>query len=214
MNPVLTSVAFGSNYIGCMDRLRQSIKQHSPDADVLFYENVLPPGARLHDVSPYGFKIHAIREAAKKSDKVVWVDATCYLVSDVENYYKEPRYKFLQDKAVLAAQDDNKLYGLASPELLSSYGVSIETAKQQLHLVGGSLYVFDFSLEKSRKIFEMWAEMENRGLFHSSTFPGHRHDEACMSIALYLNGSCPVDYYESGYRCDTIVNKDHWKDHQ
>lgn len=208
---IFTSVSFGPKYNACLDRLAQSIQKHCPDAKTLFYKDSLPPGAKSHEASPYGFKIHAIREAAKISEQVIWVDSTCIVVSDAKAYYDPPRYQKLQEKGVLVAEDSNKLVNFVSPELLATYGVSVETSKD-LNLVGGSLYVWDFRLAKSRKIFDTWTEMEQRGLCHS-TCPFHRHDEACMAIALHLNDSHALSYHDSGYRCDTIVNKDHWKEH-
>lgn len=210
--PVLVSVAFGQEYMACMRRLKESVAKFSPNSDALFYENTLPPGAKPHSQSPYGFKIQAIKEAARISPKVVWMDCTCFLVGDPNLYFEPPRYRHLEEKGVVVAFDSNSLYGLASPNLLSAYGISIDTCKN-LYLVGGSLYVFDFNLEKCRKIFNVWAEMESKGLFSAASFPPHRWDEACMAIALHLNNSNALPYKDAGYRCNTIVNKDHWKEH-
>ena len=66
-----------------------------------------------------------------------------------------------------------------------------------MHLVGGSLYYFDFNQPKCQKIFDEWAESERRGIFGSmkeqcgEELQGHRSDETMMALFLYKHGSKP-----------------------
>jgi hypothetical protein len=164
-----------------------------------------PPGARPHYESLYGFKVHAVKKAYDEGyRRIVWVDTACILQRPVPTSWFEANYP------VLAARDDNKLARFLSPRLQRIYG-DLKGA----HLVGGSLYVFNFTHPKCQEIFNNWYSMEAQGWFGSSgqKLGPHRHDETMMALALEAAQVKPVSCEELGYNTgeDSVIAKKHFK---
>jgi hypothetical protein len=190
--------------------LHKSIQDIHPDADHFAWTDCVPPYSRSHKESLYGFKIQAVKYARVKGyRKIIWLDTACILQQPVD-------YWFSLDLPVLAAKDDNALSKCIGDKALSYYGNPDITG---MHLVGGSVYVFNFDHPDCQKIFDNWAKAEADGIFGSQQEQAsgkinkHRHDESCMSMALYQNGyepvGCDVMKYNQGE--DSIVIKKHFK---
>lgn len=188
------SVAFGDErYLWRMGRFKESLKLTNPDVRLFAWTDAMPDGARPFKDSMYGFKPHAIQIARNNGfTKICWIDPTC-VVQDKIDYYNQ----FTKDfKGVLAVQDDNKLTGFCSNKALDYIGKD-RTYLNDKHLVGGSLYYFDFEVPGCEYIFGRWYEAELKGLFGSlyeevsERSQGHRSDETMMSLFLYEAGSRP-----------------------
>lgn len=204
---IFLSVAFDERYIEQQVRLNQSLRNVYPLTKHVMWTNRYPAGASTHKESLYGFKVHAIWWAKAQSYKrIIWLDTACILQHPVD-------YWFTLNQPVLAARDDNKLNGLVSDKALKWFGH--DQCPERLHLVGGSVYVFDFNHPDCGKIFNTWAKAEQDGLFGAAgeKLGGHRHDEACLSLALDAHGygpvSCEAMRYNSGP--DSIIQKFHFK---
>lgn len=204
------SVAFGPRYIEQQYRLLGSITNIYPDAAITFWYDGYPHGSRLHSQSLYGFKVHAVKTAlAQGFKKIIWLDTACILQHPVD-------YWFSLNLPVLAAKDDNALSKCISDKALSYYGNPDITG---MHLVGGSVFVFDFNHPDCQKIFDHWAKAEADGVFGSQAeqasgkINSHRHDESCLSMVLYQNGYEPVACDVMRYNQDenSIVIKRHFK---
>jgi hypothetical protein len=199
------TLAFGDGrYIEQMVRLKQSIHTIYPDATIFSWTNSYPEGSKPHKHSPYGFKVHAINHARKAGyKKIIWLDTACMLIDKVDYWFT-----LIDTYGVVAAKDDSKLSGCIGDNALSYYGNPDITG---YHLVGGSLYVFDFDNELTQKIFTDWEDAEANGVFRDER--KHRHDEAAMAMALYRNGSTPTPYdvcrYNNGP--SSVVIKNHFK---
>ena len=197
MDIAFCAAAFGSpQYLLQLDRCRESVLKIYPDADLFFWRDVLPPGARPHYASPYGFKIHAINAArAAGFRKVVWLDAAIILVDRLD-YYQTiiPQY------GMIAATDITQLETVVSDAAITYMNLTRDDLiTREMHLVGGSFYYFDFDVNE--QIFETWAAMEAADLFYSVQ-SSHRHDEACLALALYAAGSGPTPYEVCRYNTD------------
>lgn len=213
MNDIIfLSVAFGKQYIFQQMRLRNSILAIYPDANIKEWTNEYPPNSRHHLESLYGFKPHAVRWALDQGyKKIIWLDTACILQSKVDHWFN-------LGLPVLAVKDDNKLYKLISKKAIDHYDVPSKLVKEW-HLVGGSLYVFDFNIHVCGSIFRSWIFAEEMGMFGSQSesstgkINGHRHDESCMAMAIYTRGCAPVGHdialYNQGP--DSIIIKDHFK---
>jgi hypothetical protein len=193
-----TSVAFGEQYIAQQDRLKESILKIYPDANILFWRGELPPGSKPFLESLYGFKVHAIAEAKKTFSKVLWLDPAMILMDEVDTALKE------RDVAVV--KDDNILIGTIGDKALDYFCIpKSEVEENKLHLVGGSLYYFNFDWQNAEDVFDMWYGSEHDGIFGSQfeaaseQINGHRNDESCMAISLYINMVEPVSGPEIGY---------------
>lgn len=206
------SVAFGPRYIEQQTRLHQSLQAIHPEAKHFAWTDTYPPGSRLHKESLYGFKPHAVQYALDQGYKrIIWVDTAIVLQQPVDYYWS------LTDQfGVLAAKDDNALSKCISQRALDYYG---NPNIEGMHLVGGSLYVFDFNQPLCHRIFNRWLFAEEDGMFGSQQEQAsgqinkHRHDESCMAISLYKSGSQPIPCDVLMYNQDenSIVRKFHFK---
>ncbi len=204
------SVAFGHRYIEQQTRMYQSVVNIHPDAAMICWTDVYPEGARTHRESLYGFKVHAVNVArAAGHDRIVWLDTACILQKPVD-------YWFSLSMPVVAAKDDNALINCIGSKAHAYYG---NPDLIGMHLVGGSVFVFDFTHPDCEKIFQHWEQSEQDGIFGSQEEQStgwlnkHRHDEACMSMALYQNGYDPMPCDKMRYNQgkDSIIIKDHFK---
>lgn len=202
------TIAFGDpRYHAEHKRLIASLQA---DINLLSWTDQYPPGSPTFEQSLYGFKVHAIKEARRQgADHIIWLDPAC-IVNGLLDYY------FTTGLPVLAVKDDTPLVRTISDKALNYYGNPDITG---LHLVGGSLYVFDFTNSDCQIIFDHWAKAEADGIFGSMAeatsekINKHRNDESCMAMSLYLNGYGPVGHDIARY-CngpDSIITKQHWK---
>jgi hypothetical protein len=204
------SVAFGPRYIEQQYRMLGSIMDVYPDASVKLWFDSYPHNSRLHSESLYGFKVHAVKSALVEGyKKIIWLDTACILQQPVD-------YWFSLNQPVLAAKDDNALGKHIGDKALNYYGNPDITG---MNLVGGSVYVFDFNHPDCQKIFDHWAKAEGDGVFGSQQEQAsgkinrHRHDESCLSMALYQNGyePTPCDAMKYNQETGSIIIKDHFK---
>jgi hypothetical protein len=209
------SVCFGApEYFHQMDRLKKSILGFYPEAEkqLFFFRGHLPPGARLFSDSLYGFKPHAIQAAINAGyKKVLWLDPAMIMVDKIDDLLKFE---------MMAVKDDNVLYNVVSNRCYEYFDETQQNVyEEQWHLVGGSLYWFDFTKEATQKIFSEWLSAEEAGIFGSQQeqaseqLQGHRMDEAVMAIAMYQNGIEPVgpDVARYCYGDNSMFIKRHFK---
>lgn len=207
------SVAFGPRYIEQQTRLHKSLQAIHPEARHLAWTDKYPEYAKPHSQSLYGFKVHAVNQALRHGyKKIIWLDTAIILQKPID-----PWLDLVKDYGVLAARDDNKLNKCFATSKLMWY--SLVSIPDWMHLVGGSVYVFDFDLPKCQDIFRSWEGAERGMAFGSQAeqssgkINGHRHDESCMAMALYKNNSepvpCDVMRYNQGLH--SIVIKQHFK---
>lgn len=208
-----TSVCFGEKYNEQQLRLKKSILNIYPNANLNFYYDRVPASSKSFIDSLYGFKVHAINEArAHGFKKIIWLDPAMVLEKEIDDR--------LWNDPVIAVKDDNKLHNLISEQCLDYYSLTRERLLQEdWRLVGGSLYYFDFNTQVAEDIFSMWFTAEREGLFGSQAqaaseqIQGHRNDETCMSVAMYLNEIQPQPGPDVGYciQDNTIFSKKHFK---
>lgn len=207
---IFLSVAFGPRYIEQQTRLHNSILNFYSSDHHIAWTDTLPPGAKPHKESLYGFKVDAVGYALKKGyQKIIWLDPACILVDKIDYYFQ-------LDTPVMAVKDDNLLSNYIGDKAMKYYGNPDIT---RWHLVGGSIYVFDFTKEKTAQIFDDWANAEDDGIFGSQQEQAigkinrHRNDESCMAMALYINGCEPTPYDVARYDKvnNPIVTKLHFK---
>lgn len=205
------SVAFGPQYIEQQRRLQQSIRDVHPDVPHIMWTDVLPEGSKPFKESLYGFKVHAVKAALNAGyKKIVWLDPACVVIKPVDYY-------FTLGLPVIAARDDNPLKDHIGAKALMWY--SKVSVPDNWHLVGGSLYVFDFTHPDCQKIFDTWESAELNGIFGSQQEQAsgkinkHRNDESCMAMSLYLAGyePLPLDVCKYSNGDESIVIKKHFK---
>jgi hypothetical protein len=206
------SVAFGSQYVQQQHRLKDSIKEIYPKANIRFWLNELPKGSKPFLDSLYGFKVHAIKEVKDEGfKKIIWLDPAMILTGKVDKLLSFP---------LVAVRDDSVLHNVVSNKTLDFFRLTRDQIRENgWHLVGGSLYFFDFNTEIANTVFDMWFHTEIGGLFGSQQeaaseqLQGHRYDETLFALAMYLNGYAPQRADEVGYCIseNSIFQKKHFK---
>lgn len=208
---IITSVAFGPRYVEQQKRLHASICEHYSADHHIQWTGTLPPGSKSHAESLYGFKVHAVKYALDKGyKKIIFLDPACIVMKPVEYY-------FTLSLPVIAAKDDNLLKDHISINKLMWWSATV--VPDRWHLVGGSVYVFDFANPFCDRIFDIWQACERAGGFgsqkeqSSEEINRHRNDESCMAMALYTNGFQPIPCDVARYCCgpETIIHKKHFK---
>ncbi|HUM52982.1 MAG TPA: hypothetical protein PK431_14255 [Chitinophagales bacterium] len=202
----ICSIAFGdARYFAQLERLKESIKHFHPDTDFFYWTNGMPPNAKSHSESGYGFKVHCINYCREQGyKKIIFFDPAVFLVDKLFDYFK-----LTEQYGIVAAKDDNLLCNYCADEIYNYYGVTREQSREaKHHLVGGSIYAADFNTELCNSIFSKWEGAEKNGIFN---YP--RNDESCMSLSLYNSGSTPTPYDECRYNdvSNAMVKKIHFK---
>ena len=208
------SLSFGHEYNWRLDRLKVSMDKTNPTVPFFYYKDEYPKAAKPYNQSLYGFKPHLIEEMIDKGfTKIIYLDATMIVNGDL-NWFHDAAIPY---GGVLAVQDDNKLDRFVSNAALAGFGHTREQAKS-MHMVGGSFYYFDITQTKAFNVFAHWSGAEETGLFGSQKdesegkLQGHRHDEACMALALYKHGSKPfTGDTQYNYSSGSILTKSHFK---
>lgn len=208
---IILSIAFGPRYVEQQARLHNSILQYYTPEHHLYFQDGLPTGSKPHKESLYGFKVHAVKRALGWGyKKIIWLDPACILQHPVDYWFSEGM------PPVVAVKDDNTLNKMIGKKALEYYGNPDIT---DWHLVGGSLYVFDFEKEMTHIIFDHWYKSEADGIFGSQAeqssekINGHRNDESCMAVAMYSHGIEPVGHDVARYNQNegSIIIKKHFK---
>jgi hypothetical protein len=192
------SVCFGDpRYYFQLDRLKASILCFYPEARFLFFRGEYPPMSRTFFESLYGFKPHAIAVAKQSYSKVIWLDPAMILIDTIDDLMKFE---------MMAVKDDNVLWDKVSNACYNYFGIAKQDVfENKWHLVGGSIYYFDFEKESANKIFNRWLTAEKMRMFGSQTeqaseqLQGHRMDEAVMALAMYEAGIEPTSPEDARY---------------
>lgn len=154
--------------------------------DLICWQNLLPPGARPHTESQYGFKIHAIKAAYEKGyTSVLWLDSPAYTVQKNVS----PIFEVIEKEGYYAMSHIDPLINQVGDTYLKFYRMKRERL-EGYNLPSGSCYGFDLRNPVGKgvgaQIFRTLEHDEFRGLFKSETTDqwNHRHDEACLAGTL------------------------------
>lgn len=182
----LTLAVGDPRYIEQQARLIESIEKFHPEDIIFEWANDYPESSKPHNESMYGFKVHAVNYARSLGYwKIIWIDTACILVDRIDHLFE-----LTDEYGIVAVEDENKLRPYCHPDAWNWFK---QPVNNQWHLVGGSVFVFDFNNSLCERIFYKWEKSEEAGQFGDNyTRQGHRHDESCMSLALYSCGSKPV----------------------
>jgi len=196
---VFTSYAFGTLYCSQQERLKRSIQDLYPDANIRFWKSVknhyddvvmLPPGSKTHGDSMYGFKVHCINNCIQEGfKKIIFLDPACVIAPGLEQILEN-----LTKHGVMAAEDGTALRGHISNKCCDYIGKTREDV-DHLTLVGGSVYLFDFNHPITKPFFDEFYKMEQDGIFGSQqecidgggvggVWNDHRMDETCFSLCM------------------------------
>ncbi len=187
-------VGGGENiYSKLLDRLAVSCNQYN--VPFIGWEK-LPSNARSHHVSPYGFKVHVIKDAIAKGFKqVVWADSAVFLKKSPELFFQ-----MVAEKGLVVLGHGDKLGPWVNDKSLIKFGFTREEVKEKW-LLSGTIFGIDADSEEAQQFINELCEYEQADWFcedgqkPSSDFHQHRHDEAIMSLLVLKNQNAVQNAY-------------------
>lgn len=179
------------HYLKGQKRLKDSL-----GGELLTFTNYGEIRTPAHDLSPYHFKIGAIKRALELDKIVLWADSSLYRVGDLskiqtiietDGYFMEEAGHYVKD---WCEETTLNYFGIdrSSPFLMFSAG-----------LLG-----LNFNTDIAKQYFERWEKSAVDGHFRGS-WKTHRHDMTCGSIIAsqlgmkYQTGGTHLAYIGQGY---------------
>jgi hypothetical protein len=193
-------VSFGTGlYQPYLDRLRVSVRRHSPHIPVFTYSDFAEIGSPTHAENPYAFKVYAIEKVRAMGYRyVLWCDSILQLQKPIE-----PLLPQITARGVYLARDGWACGTWANDRALEAFGVSRDQA-MDITSVWACFMAFDFAVPMAHEFCRQWKEAAEDGLFrglHYDTerrdsqdprYRGHRHDQTCAELIAYRIGISPA----------------------
>lgn len=197
MKRCIINVAIGKPYTEYQLRLVKSIQEQMPGQDYFMWNDILPPGAKPHNDSMYGFKMYAFGNIFKTYDSVIWLDSPTVLHKSIA-----PLFDILEMDGELVVSTDVPLYKYVNDKTLNYYNFTREEVKNKEWMLN---YGFVFGFTKGNKTYEKMVYAENIGLFSSfiddnkdhvtnsgvlfnGEYVEHRHEESIISLIVQSEG--------------------------
>lgn len=145
----------------------------------LGFSGIPPSGSPSHAQSPYEFKIHAIREALKHDNIVLWADASMKMVGDISRIDNIIRYEgyFMEEAGHYAGRWTNahtrKYFNVTDDEMKQEAG--------GITMFSAGLIGLNSQSEVAMKFLDQWEASAKAGCFRGD-WSDHRHDMTCGSI--------------------------------
>ena len=204
MNPVIINLATG-RYLKGQERLKQSVQRYSPKIPVMSWQNEFQiNGCPKHSVNPYAFKPYAFIQAMSKDyDVVFWMDASCYLIKDIQ-----PILDIVERDGYFMHEAGHWAGTWSNDNSLQYFGLTREEA-MKIPMFTAGCFGLNLKSEIGLKFLSQWLEAANAGAFKGS-WTDHRHDLTCGSIIanrLEMKFQYGQDYLQYGAP-ETPVNND------
>ena len=176
MNPVIINLATG-RYLKGQERLKQSVQRYSPKIPVMSWQNEFQiNGCPKHSVNPYAFKPYAFIQAMSKDyDVVFWMDASCYLIKDIQ-----PILDIVERDGYFMHEAGHWAGTWSNDNSLSYFGLTREEA-MKIPMFTAGCFGLNLKSEIGLKFLSQWLDAANSGAFKGS-WTDHRHDLTCGSI--------------------------------
>lgn len=133
-------------------------------------------GCPKHSVNPYAFKPYAFIEAMKKDyDVVFWMDASCYLIKDIQ-----PILDMVERDGYFMHEAGHWTGTWANDKSLEYFFTTREAA-MKIPMFTAGCFGLNLKSEIGTKFLMRWYDAANAGAFKGS-HADHRHDMTCGSI--------------------------------
>ena len=189
MNPVIINLATGY-YLKGQERLKQSVQRYSPKIPVMSWQNEFQiNGCPKHSVNPYAFKPYAFIQAMSKDyDVVFWMDASCYLIKDIQ-----PILDIVEHDGYFMHEAGHWAGTWSNDNSLQYFGLTREEA-MKIPMFTAGCFGLNLKSEIGLKFLTQWLDAANAGVFkgkwdnksktesQSEICKGHRHDLTCGSL--------------------------------
>lgn len=184
----VVSVAFRQPYLRHSQTQEEYIRKMNPSLDLIYFRDKLPMKGRIeeNDVvgnfqkSLYGFKPHAIQRCIDAGyKKVIWLDPsvlpTCNMNTLIDSLDANP---------MIVRTGEHQIVKMCNEKAIDWFGrYDIDSVKH----VGGTVYAFNFNDIHALKVFYLWRQAEEEGIFgdQDAFMAGHWADESCMALAMH-----------------------------
>lgn len=208
---IIVSCGIGAHYRA---RLRSTVNHcavHCPDTWRLFYDDY-PIGCPPHHEQQYAFKIYALQRAIAAGFRyVLWMDTSFQPIASIE-----PLWKIIEEQGwFVARQGDARIGTWISDNALGYFGGGRDSL-METPLCYSGLVGLDLKNQTGFDIWNRWTASYAIGAWNGPHFntkqramhlnglkyhglcsddprcEGHRHDEASLSMILYLLGLTPM----------------------
>lgn len=191
----IVSVAFRQPYVRHSEA--QQFVLEDCNVDLLYFRDQLPTknGIVTEDIvgtfqkSLYGFKPHAIQKAIDAGyKKVIWFDPSVMPCSPIEFLIDS-----LDTHPMIVRTGDALINPMVNDKAVKWFDINREELNN-VHHIGGTIYGFNFNSDTVMRVFALWKQAEEAGIFgdQDDFMAGHWADEACMVLAMH---KCGVPQY-------------------
>jgi len=219
IKPIIISAGIGGWYKSGIDRLENSLVFNGYAGNTMFWRDEYPEGSPSHADNPYAFKIFAFKEAFKKSNISLWLDASFWCI-------KTPHILFdiISDNGVFGFKTGYNCAQTCSDSALKWAGFSRDEAELLPEIASGAVGL-NLDNPHGKGIFELWQEGCELGLFKTNRlydekdssdirFLHGRQDQSILALAIHRLGikfdyQDYVSYYGTNYnkeKCLFFIN--------
>lgn len=175
MKPVIINLSTGQ-YLKGQQRLRESIKTHSPNIPFLSWTNEAQIQAPPHKVNPYAFKVYAFYRAIQQGyDTIFWMDASCYLIKDIT-----PLFEKIDKEGYFMHEAGHYAGKWTNDHARAYFGIAKEVLDTLPMFTAGCFGLSAYS-QTAMAFLDDWCKSMEAGCFKGD-WSNHRHDLTCGSI--------------------------------
>lgn len=214
--PIIISAGIGGWYPAGIERLERSLLLHGYAADYKFWKNEYPPESPSHQDNPYAFKIHAFNSAINEGKKIIlWLDSSFWCIKTPHEIFD-----IINANGVFGFRTGYNCAQTCSDAALEWAGITRDQAEQLPEIATGMVGLH-MDNPDGKKVFELWQEGCNLGLFKNSRvhdvrdsadprFIHARQDQSIFSLAIHMCGlqidfTDYVAYYGTNYNPDKCL---------
>lgn len=190
-----------NRYLQNLSRLGDSLLNNF-DGNFLGFIGEASCGADPHEDVPYGFKVHAIKQAIEVGyRKILWLDSSCFAIKNVQSIFDRI------EETGFAFQDAGHWLGeWANDFTLDYFGISRDEA-MEMRMIGNAGFLgLDFDNDTARQFFVLWEQSMINGCFQGKwnnndkteskdeRCRGARHDMSASSAIVHNMGLFHLAY--------------------
>lgn len=198
MKRAIINVSIRAPYTRYQKRLIETCKATNPNVDLITWTDQLPPDARTHHESMYGFKMWAFNHAFEQGyESVLWLDSPSIVHGDLS-----PIFDIIERDGDFVITTHCKLYQYTNDKTIEHFKLTRKEVKEKQWELN---YGFIFGLRHDSPVYNEMMYCENIDLFSSAyedeqdhihnsnkLFNGeyveHRHEESIISMIIQRNG--------------------------
>lgn len=212
----IINVGIGGWYWKGTQRLKRSLLFNGYAFDMLFWEDMLPPGSPTHADDPYAFKVYAFEEAIRQGYTIIlWLDSSFWCIKT-----PHPIFDIICDTGVFAFRTGYNCAQTCSDAALAWAGMTRDQAELLPEIATGAVGI-NVANPDGKNVYELWKNGCDAGLFKNNRqhderdskdirFLHARQDQSIFSLAIHrlglkFNYFDYVSYYGTNFDPDKCL---------